>query len=59
MTDQPSLMSALPDRTSLVIGQPRCVLCRALIDVWHSSSAMIAGCFRSGSSPVGYRARCA
>lgn len=32
--DQPSLMSALPDRTPLVIGQPRCVLCRELIDLW-------------------------
>ena len=24
----------LPDRTPLVIGQPRCVLCHELIDVW-------------------------
>jgi hypothetical protein len=32
--DQPSLISALPDRTPLVIGQPQCVLCRELIDVW-------------------------
>jgi hypothetical protein len=33
-TDQPSLMAMLPVRDALVIGQPRCVLCRALIDVW-------------------------
>lgn len=29
-----SQMSMLPVRTPLVIGQPRCVLCGSLIDVW-------------------------
>lgn len=29
-----SQMTMLPERTPLLIGQPRCVLCHALIDVW-------------------------
>jgi hypothetical protein len=29
-----SQMAMLPVRTPIVIGQPRCVLCREPIDVW-------------------------
>lgn len=29
-----SQMTMLPVREPLVIGQPRCLLCRELIDVW-------------------------
>jgi hypothetical protein len=29
-----SQMNLLPRREPIVIGQPRCVLCRGLIDVW-------------------------